>query len=131
VLYLSVYFKQNRFFVPYPLGNEKWLYLEANMRPALNLRIQVCAQHMRDVDEFISFLHDKRDGWDLHGPRPAEGQAGDYFYVWRENNENRLMISTFTSTNAGISIHARFSREVTKEFVKYLQEVGFTKPFKE
>jgi hypothetical protein len=131
-LYLSIYFKESKYFVPYPLStNEKWLYLEANMRPAFNLRIQVRALNMRDVDELIGFLHNRRDGWSLHGPRPADDQAGDYFYVWRENDENRLMISTFTATNAGISIHARFSSEVAKAFADYLEEVGFTKPFKE
>ncbi len=131
-LYLSVYFKESKYFVPYPFfANEKWLYLEANMRPALNLRIQVRAFNMRDVDELMNFLHNRRDGWNLQGPRPADDQAGDYFYVWRENNENRLMISTFTPTNAGISIHARFSDEVAKAFADYLEKIGFTMPFRE
>lgn len=131
-LYLSVYFKDSRYFAGYPLlTNEKWLYLEANMRHALNLRIQVRAFTKRDVDELMNFLHNRRDGWNLQGPRPADDQAGDYFYVWRENDENRLMISTYTPSNAGISIHARFSSEVAKAFANYLEDVGFTMPFKE
>lgn len=153
-LYLSVYFKDSKYFVGHPLStNEKWLYLEANMRPAFNLRIQVAAWNMRDVDELMGFLtyykgqplpgflseadeeyqqqflRNWERGWSLQGPRSGDDQAGDYFQVWRENNENRLMISTFTPTNAGISIHARFSDEVAKAFAHYLEEVGFTKPF--
>jgi hypothetical protein len=156
VLYLSVYFKRNRYFGQHlPPGNEKWLYLEANMRFAFNLRIQVRAWNMRDVFELMGFLTDYKDeylpeflreaseelqeqffgarerGWDLHGPAPENGEHGsaDYFRIWRENGENRLMISTFTPTRAGISVHARCSTEVTRKLADYLEEVGFTEPF--
>lgn len=156
VLYLSVYFKTNRFFGQHlPPLNQKWLYLEANMRFAFNLRIQIRAWNERDVLELMRFLTKDEDkylpdylrnvkgelleqsfrkresGYDLHGPRPEIGEhlGGDYFYVWREHDENRLIMSTFSPTNAGISIHARFSDEVARAFADYLEQAGFTKPF--
>lgn len=131
-LFLSVYFKESKYFVPYPFStNQKWLYLEADVRPALNLRVQVRAYSMRDVHGLMDVLSGRRDGWDMHGPRPADDQAGDYFYVWRQNDENRLMISAFTPSNASISIHARFSGEAARALGDYLEAVGFTEPFME
>jgi hypothetical protein len=156
-LYLSVYFKTSRFFGKYlPPSSEKWLYLQADMRFAFNLRIQVHADErdvfrlmvflsnnegkylpepLRTVDGEIweQYLHDFKSGWALHGPRPESDQykSGDYFRVWRENGENRLTMSTFTPTNASISIQARFSDRVAEEFADYLEEVGFTKPVNE
>jgi len=152
LLYLSVYFKRSRYFSQYlPSGDEKWLYLEVNMRFALSLRIQVRAWNERDVFELMGFLsggedkyfpdflrdadndllsqylQDRKRGWSLHGPAPENDEhgTGDYFRVWRENDENRLIISTFTPTRAGISIHARLSSEMTKAFAEYLEESGF------
>jgi len=91
LLYLTVYSKPSRFFGrELPSLGEKWLYLEANMRFALNLRIQVRAWHERDVDGLMHFLRTGERAYDLHGPRPTDDQPGDYFLVWRENNENRL-----------------------------------------
>jgi hypothetical protein len=134
LLYLSVYFKTSQFFGNIPPSKEKWLYLEAHMRPAFSLRIQVRAWSNRDIFEFIEFLRDPENefmrGYDLHGPRPDnnEKHSGDSFLVWRENQENRLMLSTFTATNASMSIHARFSVDVANALVQYLEEVGFAKP---
>ena len=155
LLYLSIYFKTSRLFeASPPPGHEKWLYVEANMRPAFNLRVQVRAWNDRDVLELMRFLtrNDSRylpdflrnaseemvaqraeiRGYSLHGPRPAVGDnlAGDYFYVWREGTENRLMISAFTPSHAGISIHARFTDQVAEALANYLEEVGFTSPFR-
>jgi hypothetical protein len=127
-LYLSVYFKRTRYFGPPLDSNEKWLYLEANMRPALNLRIQVRAWNERDVEETVRVLRTGVGAYDLHGPQPEEDHAGDYFYVWRENDEIRTIMSTFTSTNAGISIHARLSDEIAKAFANYLENIGFVSP---
>jgi hypothetical protein len=155
LLYLSVYFKRSRYFGQHlPPGNEKWLYLEANMRFAFNLRTQVRAWNERDVsalmgffsnkDEYLpefvrtasgelleQYLRDRERGWNLQGPAPdnSEHGSGDYFRVWRENGENRLMISTFTPTHAGISVHARFSNKMATAFADYLEEVGFIEPF--
>jgi hypothetical protein len=156
LLYLSTYFKRSRYFGQnLPPGNEKWLYLEANMRFALNLRIQVRAWNDRDLFELMGFLtegedkylpvflrgadvdlrtrflQDRERGWSLNGPAPENDKqgSGDYFRVWKENDENRLMISTFTSTHAGISIHARLSSEMTRGFADYLEESGFAEPF--
>jgi hypothetical protein len=153
-LYISIYFKTSKLFGQSLLpGNEKRLYLEANMRPALNLRVQVRAWNDRDVSEFMrfltrndrkylpDFLHDADKGlaaqwldiggYDLHGPSPAvsESLPGDYLRVWREGTENRLMMSTFTPTYAGISVHALFSDEVATAFAGYLEEMGFADPF--
>jgi hypothetical protein len=133
-LYLSVYFKTSRFFGDFSPRNEKWLYLEVHMRPAFSLRVQVRAWNNRDVFEFLEVLRGESEwmsGYDLHGPRPEsnEDHPGDYFLTWRESGENRLMLSTFTSTNAGISIHVRLTDEVASEFADYLDEVGFSKPF--
>jgi hypothetical protein len=152
-LYISVYFKTSRLFgSSLPPGNEKWLYFEANMRPSLNFRVQVRAWNDRDVSELMRFLTKDNNkylpdflrdadeelatqfaisGYDLHGPSPIvdENLAGDYLRVWREGAENRLMISTFTPTYAGISIHARFGEQVAKDFASYLEEVGFMSPF--
>ncbi len=156
LLYLSVYFKRSRYFSQQlPPGNEKWLYLEANMRFALNLRIQVRAWNDRDIFELMGFLtrgedkyipeflrdadnyfreqflRDRERGWSLHGPAPEDNErgSGDYFRIWRENGENRLVISTFTPTHAGISIHARLSDEMTRTLADYLEESGFAVSF--
>jgi len=155
VLYLSVYFKRSRYFgSPTSRDNEKWLLLEANMRFALNLRIQVSAWNDRDVSELMclltnndkkylpDFLRDAdservalvrqgRSAWDLHGSVP-EGESsgmGDYFYFQRKNNENRLIMSTFTPSYAGISIHARISDEAVRALADYLEASGFAEPF--
>lgn len=156
LLYLSVYFKTSKYFgQQFPLGSEKWLYLEANMRFALNLRIQVRAFNDRDIFELMGFLtggeekylpaflrevddelreqffRQQERGWSLHGPAPNDDErgSGDYFRVWKENAENRMMISTFTATHAGISIHARLSDDTTRAFADYLEESGFAEPF--
>lgn len=136
-LYLQFYFKRSRYFgQSVPDMGEKWLYVEANMRPALNLRVQVRAWNERDVAEFLRFLHNGGRGYDLHGPRPGndrlaeyvsiqELHAGDYLYVWQENGERRILISTFTATNAGISVHARLTDDASRKLAKYLESVGF------
>lgn len=156
LLYLSVYFKRSRYFGQYlPRENEKWLYLEANMRFALNLKIQVRAWNDRDVSQLMWFLsrdtdkygpeflrnidddlrkqciRDRDRGWSLSGPKPEnnQGASGDYFRIWRENEENSLTMSTFTPTKASISIHARLSEEMTKALAGYLEESGFAEPF--
>jgi hypothetical protein len=155
LLYLSVFFKTSRLFGEYlPPSNEKWLYLKADVRPAFSLRIQVCANSDQDVDKLMWFLssedkylpnfvrdakdfyreqlvRDRQRGWSLSGPRPQgrKQEAGDYFRVWQEDGENRLTISSYTPTNAAMSIHARFSDEVAREFARYLEKVGFTRPW--
>lgn len=156
LLYLSIYSKTSRYFgQQLAPGSEKWLYLEANMRFALNLRIQVRALNDRDIFELMwfltggeekyspgfprdvddelraQFLQQRERGWSFHGPPPNDGEqgSGDYLRIWRENGENRIMISTFTATRAGISIHARLSDDTTRAFATYLEETGFADPF--
>lgn len=150
LLYLSIYFKKGRYFGPSTLwDNEKWLLCEANMRFAFNLRIQVRAWNDRDVLELMRFLtkgnekylpeflrgaDDKRlepfrqswRGWSLQGPLPDNKDgAGDYLYIWREDEENRLIMSTFTPTCAGVSIHARLSDRMIEALAEYLETSGF------
>lgn len=156
LLYLSIFFKSHRYFAQgIPPGNERWLYLEANMRFALSLRIQVRAWNDRDIFEFMGFLANGRSeylpdfardvdgslreqlsrdverGWALHGQAPEHNEQGpgDYFRIWRENGEDRLELSTFTPAGAGISIHARLSDEMTRELAAYLERSGFAAPF--
>jgi hypothetical protein len=132
LLYLSVYFKRTRYFGQSPpQSNDRWLYLEAHMRFAFSLRIQVRAWNERDVLEFLEVLREDTGGYDLHGPAPESNRAqpGDYLLVWHEERETRLIISTFTATNAGISIHARLSNPAASALADYLEEAGFTKPF--
>ena len=95
------------------------------MRPALNLRIQVRALNQRDISGLMQFLRRGGAGWALRGKGLFEGFSDDVFHVWRENEENRLVLATFTPTFAGISVHARFSSEVATAFAAYLEEVGF------
>lgn len=152
LLLITFFFKQSRFFGHnLPDLNEKWLYVNANMRFAFNLRIQVCVSNDRDISSLMAFLSrgDKKyipefllvtrgelqdqyiasreNGWALFGPSPeSDSSRGDYLRVWRENEENRLLISTFTPTNAGISVSARFTDDVSIEIAHYLEGVGFT-----
>jgi len=151
LLYVTTHFKRSRYFGRnLPDEDEKWLYVETNMRFALNLRIQVQAQNDRDVSSLMVFLTkgeerylpdfvraappelrrqyiaDLDRGWALYGPAPSSDRgSGDYLRVWREHAESRLMISTFTPTHAGISIHARFTDAVSSKFAHYLDEAGF------
>jgi hypothetical protein len=135
-LYLAVYFKASQYFWPDTSQSEKWLYLEANMRPALNLRIQVRA-YDTSVVEVMKFLREDGDGWQLFGALPVIAErlyrpedfyyphASDQLLLWRENGERRLMISTYTATNAGISIHARLADEATEALADYLESTDF------
>ncbi len=136
-LYFQIHFKESRYFGQLvPADSQKWLYVEANMRPALNLHVQVRAWNTRDIEETLRFLRNGGRGYDLHGPQPStprspedflssETLAGDYLHMWEENGERRLLISTFTATNAGISVHARLTDAVSREIAEYLETVGF------
>jgi len=140
-LYLQFYFKTSRHFGKRVSDmGEKWLYVEANMRPALNLRIQVRAWHERDAVSFVRFLRNGGPAYDLHGPRPGnlesardlatyERHAGDYLYLWQEEGQSRILLSAFTATSAGISVHARISDHAAIKLAEYLEEVGFTSRF--
>lgn len=135
-LYLAINFKTSRYFWPDVAQNEKWLYLEANMRPAFNLRIQV-EVHDTAVKEVMKFLKGDGEGWTLFGALPVIAErlslpedrldlhARDHLELWRENDERRIMISTFTSTNAGMSIHARLSDEAAGALADYLAGTSF------
>ena len=48
------------------------------------------------------------------------------FVMFRENGENRLVLSTINTAHSTISIRARFSDKVAKAFFDYLTNVGFT-----
>jgi hypothetical protein len=152
LLYLTIHVMKSRYFGDLdPNSKENWLYLEANMRFAMSLRILVQATNNRDVQRLMTFLTrgdekylpefiaessgEIRDKYiesmtgatTLHGPRPEDIPygSGDYLLVWREANENRLLMSTFTLTNAGISVHARFTARVATKLASYLQSNGF------
>lgn len=130
LLYLSIHFKTSRFFGTFPHIDQRWLFIQADMRFALNLRLHVNALNDEQSNSLVRFLRKGGRGVRLFGPSLDEHayQENDYLYVWRENGENRLMISTFTPTNAGISIHARLSPKVANAFADYLENIGFTKP---
>jgi hypothetical protein len=135
-LYVAVFFKTSQHFWPDASQGEKWLYLEANMRPAFNLRIQVQVFD-RTVEEVMRFLRADGDGWQLFGDLPVIAErlqrpedsldlhARDQLLLWREDGERRMMISTFTATNAGMSIHARLSGEVARALANYLESTAF------
>ncbi len=126
-LYLSIYFRTSRLFGDRAPGTEKWLYLQGDMRPALNVRIHVRALNRRDTEEIMKYLRGENAGWTLRGysvGRP-DRSSDDVFELWRENDDNRLMISTFSPTNAGISVHARVSSVAVRALFDYLQMVGF------
>ncbi len=135
VLYLSLYFKRTQYFLQDKFfERQKWLFLEAHMRFAFSLRIQVRAWNERDVEELMLFLRNEKlfgtsvNAYDLQGAHSGLNSA-DYLHVRREANENRLIMSAFTTTNSAISIHARFSDAVAKAWAEYLEAVGFTEPF--
>jgi hypothetical protein len=135
-LYVAISFKTSPHFLPDAPQEGKWLYLEANMRPALNLRIQVQA-YDHTVEEVMKFLREDGNGWVLFGLLPVIAErlqrpedpldlhARDQLSFWRENDERRMMISTYTATNAGISIHARLSDETAEALASYLERIGF------
>jgi hypothetical protein len=138
-LYLAIYFRTRRYTVRGTVETGKWLYVEANMRPALNLRIQVKVQN-NSGREVMKFLREDGDGWGwkLFGNVPVAAErlyraedrldvhASDQLLLWREKGERRLMMSTFTATNAGMSIHARLSNEATLALVNYLAGTSLT-----
>jgi hypothetical protein len=109
------------------LGVRRWLHMAVNMRPALTLRIEVRTWDEDDAEALVRFLREGGRGCDLHGTGPDynERHARDYFYVWHEAGEFRLVVSTFTATNAGISIHARLSDAAARALSDYLERVGF------
>jgi hypothetical protein len=131
LLYLSIHFKHSRYFGEHlPPSDEKWLYIQADMRFAFGLRIHVLAWNKRDELEIRRFLRKENDSWSLQGltPNRADDLKEDRFYLWRENGENRLFIATYTQTNAMISIHARFSDLAATALDNYLGEMGFADP---
>jgi hypothetical protein len=135
-LYLAVYFKTSQYFWPELSQGGKWLYLQADMRPAFNLRIQVWVRETSAL-EVMRFLQEDGDGCLLFGALPVIAERlfkpEDFFYphamdhlqLWRENGERRMMISTFTATNAGISIHARLSDKAVTALASYLEKTDF------
>ncbi|MCP4427826.1 MAG: HNH endonuclease [Chloroflexi bacterium] len=130
LLYLSIFFKESRYFgQTSPSQNERWLYFKANMQFAFSLWIQVRAWNNRDIDEIMNCFHGKRAAYSLHGVRPNDQHARDYFRIEQENGIYRIIMSTHTATNAGISIHARLSDYVVTEIANYLQNSGFAKRF--
>ncbi len=124
-LLLSVHYKTSRYFGLLPPLGEKWLYLEATIRPALNVRIHVRAWNPRDVSAVMDFLYGKSNAYDLHGPRSETDSPGDFFYLWREGTDNRLMIAVFSPTSATTSVHARVTEKALAALAAYLETTGF------
>jgi zinc ribbon protein len=119
--------------------SRKWLFVQADMRPALNLRIRVRPSDLLEATGLIDFLRHGREGWGwaLFSPRPKPRTElpqffsvlpSDYFQVWHEGGEKRLMLATYTSSGGGISIHARFTEDMAEALAAYLEEAGFTEP---
>jgi hypothetical protein len=109
------------------VGLRRWLHVTVNMRPALTLRVEVRTWDDVDAEALVRFLRKGGHGCDLHGAGPDynERHARDYVYFWHEAGEFRLVVSTFTATNAGIAIHARLSDAAAQALADYLQRVGF------
>jgi hypothetical protein len=65
ILYVSIHFKKTRYFPEdFPDINEKWLHIQADMRFAFSMRLQVRAYNSRDEDEFRKDIHlKKKDKW--------------------------------------------------------------------
>jgi hypothetical protein len=143
LLSLSIYLKRTPAYVDWtPATNEWWLHIEANMYPAFNLRVQVHVGQ-RDARELLRILRDGEGGWELRGQNPEHNpwHPGDYFHVARQSEaddhgdvvrdksayEYRLVVAAFTSTNAGVSIRARLSKDMASALADYLEGVGFLK----
>lgn len=125
LLYLSVYFTPPIYRPSCPEKCEKWLSLSADMRFAFHLGIKVCAWNNRDVSNVMEFLRGDRNFCDLTEEESVQGI--NYLGMFRQNGENRLVMSTITPTRASISIRALFSEKLANVFANYLEEVGFSK----
>lgn len=129
LLYLSIHFKTTRYFLDYvEQTGEKWLYVQADMRPAFSMRIQVFASNRRDINEIMKALQTSEGAYNLQGPNPqgVQGMAGDDLYIRHEAGEKRLTMATLTPTLANISIHARLTNNAAQALAEYLEQVGFT-----
>ncbi len=131
LLYISVHFKTSRYFAEnFTDSKEKWLHIQADMRFAFRLRVQVRASNLDDELELRNFLQKTNNRWLIQGYTPEKtGQVDeDILLLWREYGENRLQIATYTPTHAAISINARFSDRIAQIFDDYLNEKGFENP---
>lgn len=126
-LYLTTYFRTSRYYRNGEPGHEKWLSIQADMRPAMNLRIHVRAVNRRDTQETLAFLAGANSGWVLHSYTMGrlDRSPEDVLELWRESDEKRLLISTFSPTGAGVSVHARLSTVTAQALADYLHSVGF------
>ena len=125
VLYLSVYFTPPIYRPSRPEQREKWLTFSADMRFAFHLSIKVCAWDDQNVSDVMGFLRGEKNFCNLAGPESTQGI--NFFAMFKQDKENRLVISTFTPTHASISIRARFSGRIARALAQYLEEVGFAK----
>ena len=88
-----------------------WLFVQADMRPALNVRLQVNMSRNESVTRLLQFLENGAEDCELGESYVDVGVSSptDLVYLWRERNEMRFMMSTFTETRAGLSVHARIA----------------------
>lgn len=125
VLHLSIHFIPPIYRPTCPEKREKWLTICADMRFAFHLGTEVCAWNDQDVSNVMEFLRGSRNLCDLAGKEGTQGL--NYFAMFRQGGENRLVMSTITLARASISVRARFSERVAEAFADYLEEVGFAK----
>lgn len=128
LLHMTLHYRNSPYFgFAAPNKNEKWLHIEAFMRPALVLRIQVRAWTDQDSQILVRFLREGGHGHELHSAKPQNGElhTGDYWSFWQEDGEYRMSISTITAAHAGITIHARLAETVAGALADYLEKVGF------
>lgn len=123
VLYLNVHFIPPMYRPSRPEQHVKGLGLLAEWRFAFLLGMQVYARNDRDVFRVMKFLRGESNICDLVGPVRAHEISS--FIMFKQDKENRLVMSTIMPTNAFISIRAGFSERVASAFAQYLEEVGF------
>jgi hypothetical protein len=131
LLYITIHFKTSRYFGDDFSGlNQKWLHIQADMRFAFSLRVQVRASNLNDELETRNFLRGANQRWLIQGDTPEKvGQVDeDILLLWRESREKRLQIATYAPTHAAVSVNARFSDKIAQAFDGYLNEKGFENP---
>ena len=89
LLYISIHFKTSRYFAEdFPDSNQKWLHIQADMRFAFSLRIQVRASNLDDELEFRNFLRKTNNRWLIQGYTPEKtGQVDRIYFCCGESME--------------------------------------------
>jgi len=114
------------------------LHLAIGMPVGLTMHAEVCAYDNWSITGFMNVLRNNLDIWMLRGQplandeRDPMQQPRDSLLIYRMNDgENRLIVTTHAISEALIQIHARFSDKVAQSLANHLDDIGFSKPFKE